>query len=73
LLAAYRLLDAEAGSPSGWLLGSRPTHADVAVGVAWRFTRDALPDVIAGDDFAGLSAFSIRAEGTPEFLACPPN
>lgn len=73
LLAACRLLDAEAGSKSGWLLGSRPTHADIAVGVAWRFSRDVLPDVIAGDDFAGLSAFSIRAEGTPEFLACPPN
>ncbi|MBI1218512.1 MAG: glutathione S-transferase [Rhodobacteraceae bacterium] len=72
LLAACGLLETAAGPASGWLLGTRPTQADVAVGVAWRFTQDALPDVIHAEEFPGLSAFSARAESRPEFLACPP-
>jgi len=73
LARAYRLLEAEiaAAGPDGWLFGDRPLQADVTAAVAWHFTADLLPGMIAGADHPALAALSDRAEATEAFRAYP--
>lgn len=70
---AFRLLEAELGSADPWLFGVRPLQADVTAAVAWRFTRDLLPDQVAPDRHPGLAALSIAAEALPAFQAAAPD
>lgn len=70
LLAAYRLLEAEIQqlpSPAT----DRLTQAGITTAVAWHFTRQTSPDVLAEDDFPRLAAYSRAAEALPEFRAAP--
>jgi len=71
LVAAYGLLETELGSGREWLFGPTPLQPDITAAVAWRFTREVLPDVLPADRHTALSAFSERAEALPEFRAWP--
>jgi glutathione S-transferase len=44
LAAAYRLLEVEIGTADPWLFGKKPLQADITSAVAWRFTREMLPE-----------------------------
>jgi hypothetical protein len=39
--------------------------------VAWHFTQQVVPDVVATERFPRLAAFSAAAENLPEFRAAP--
>ncbi len=71
LLAAYGLLEVEIPLGGEWLIMSRPMQADVDAAVAWRFTRDLLPDVLDAGLYPKLGAFAARAEALPAFRAAP--
>jgi hypothetical protein len=43
----------------------------VSVAVAWHFTQQVLPGVVAAADHPCLVAFSGAAEALPEFLGAP--
>ncbi|NEP18331.1 MAG: glutathione S-transferase [Leptolyngbya sp. SIO4C1] len=66
--AAYDLL--EAATPS---LPNSLMQSEISVAVAWRFTQQYAPDVIAAADYPTLAAFSQAAEQRPEFTACSPS
>jgi hypothetical protein len=46
-------------------------QAGVSIAVAWYFTQQTTPDVVAAAKFPILQAFSATAERLPEFLAAP--
>jgi len=71
LHAAYRLLEDELAPAGAWLLGERPLQADVSAGVAWAFTQLVMPQEASAADHPRLTELSRRAEGLPEFSACP--
>jgi glutathione S-transferase len=71
LLAAYRMLETEAGSGQAWLFSERLSQADIATATAWSFTQSVLADIVAAPDHPALSLFGKRAEALPEFLAFP--
>ncbi|MEK1891073.1 MAG: glutathione S-transferase [Phyllobacterium sp.] len=71
LAEALRLLEAEIDQESSWIFGDRPLQADITSAVAFRFTSEMLPDVIAAGDYRALAALSQRAEATEAFLAFP--
>ncbi len=71
LVTAYRLLEAEYAGISGWMFSDRITQADISSAVAWRFTQELLPGLVAGETCPSLAALSARAETLPSFLACP--
>jgi glutathione S-transferase len=73
MLAAYRLLETEAGSGANWLFADRPLQPDIAIAVVWRFTRSALAEMVTEADHPALATFSKRAEALPEFLAFSPD
>jgi glutathione S-transferase len=70
LLTAYRLLEADMPK-AGWLFGARPLQADITAAVAWRFSCEMIPDVVAADDYPLLAQLATRAEALPAFLAAP--
>jgi glutathione S-transferase len=72
LLSACRLLEAEMPK-GGWLFGALPLQADITVAIAWRFSREMIPDVVSADDYPLLAQLSARAEALPAFLAAPFN
>lgn len=69
LMEAYRLLEAEIGD--GWLVGERPMQADITASIAFTFTRNMLPDIVAAEAFPKLAALTARAEALPAFKASP--
>jgi glutathione S-transferase len=69
--AAYRLLEAEIGQEASWLFGDRPLQADITSAVAFRFTRETVPEAIDIAVFPALVALSARAEATEAFRAFP--
>ena len=75
LEGAAGLMDAAVsnGSRSAgpWLFGNEPSHADIAIAVAWRFMQHIERVRLTADDFPRLADFSARAEALPEFKACP--
>ena len=68
---AYRLLEAEVQNASPWLFADRPLQADVSVAVAFRFTREMLPERLDPARHQNLAALSAHGEQTEAFLACP--
>ncbi len=72
LCSACHLLDAEIGSGGDWLVGARPTQADISVAVAWRFTRSMLADEVRADGHRALARLSDRMEELPEFVSTQP-
>ncbi|MGV1791145.1 glutathione S-transferase family protein [Rhizobium sp. A37_96] len=69
--AAYRLLEVEMPGPGRWIFAERPLQADITVAVAFRFTREMLPDVVSAGIYPRLEALSARGEATEEFRAFP--
>ncbi len=57
----------EERAPSEYLLGSEPCHADIMVGTAIRFARDAVPDLLDLSDTPRVSAWCERLESLPVF------
>ena len=70
LHAAYRELETDLAGrarPAQETLGA----AQIAAAVAWRFTQEKLPGLVAGPDHPRLEALSAWAERQPPFLAWP--
>jgi glutathione S-transferase len=70
LLSAYRLLEADVPK-AGWLFDATPLQADVTVAIAWRFSREMIPDLVSAQSYPLLAQLSARAEALPAFLAAP--
>ncbi|MFT4099761.1 MAG: glutathione S-transferase [Burkholderiaceae bacterium] len=51
--------------------GSSIRQAGVTIGVAWHFTQQMLPEVVAATAYPRLARFSEDAESLPEFRAAP--
>ncbi|WP_340648895.1 glutathione S-transferase [Pseudoxanthomonas winnipegensis] len=71
LVAAYRLLEAEVDRADPWLFDGRPLQADVTSAVAFRFSREMLPEIIDAKAHPALSRLSTHAEATEAFSAFP--
>jgi glutathione S-transferase len=71
LAAAYRLLEPEARRADPWLFGERPLQADITSAIAFRATREMLPEALAEDAYPALAALAARAEATEAFRAFP--
>jgi glutathione S-transferase len=71
LLCAFELLEKELSSRPPALTSAAINQAGVTSAVAWHFTQQMLPDVVAASKFPILQAFSEAAEQLPEFLAAP--
>ncbi|MGO4715943.1 glutathione S-transferase family protein [Bradyrhizobium sp. 2TAF24] len=56
-----------AGRVSPWWFGPRVGHADIAVGCALRFTREAHPGVVDVAHWPALAAHATACEALPEF------
>lgn len=54
-------------APAQWLLGSELCHADIMVGCAIRFARDAVPDLLDLTDTPAVAAWCDRLEALPVF------
>lgn len=71
LLAAYGELEQELvrnpRDPGSHGIG----QAGVTIAVAWYFTQQVVPQVVAAQRFPGLAGFSSAAEALPAFLAAP--
>ncbi|HET9763887.1 MAG TPA: glutathione S-transferase [Casimicrobiaceae bacterium] len=71
LLAAFEGLEEALARRALPLASAALRQADVTVAVAWHFAREMIPDVIPGEKFPRLVAFSEAAERLPEFRAAP--
>jgi glutathione S-transferase len=71
LLSAYQLLETELSSRPPVVTSAAINQAGVSIAVAWHFTQQMIPDVVAASKFPILQAFSATAERLPEFLAAP--
>lgn len=68
LQGALDALEADrAERATSWWFGDTPGHADIAVGCALRFAREAHPDVFAPTRWPTLIAHSDRCESLPAF------
>lgn len=71
LLAAYQSLETDLMRAPLPVTSAELDQAGVSIAVAWHFTQQALPGVVAATDFPTLRALSVTAERLPEFLAAP--
>lgn len=71
LRAAYDGLEAEVRRAPPAVTRTTIDQGGVTAAVAWEFTRQMLPDVIAGTAYPALRDFSAAAEALPEFAAAP--
>lgn len=71
VLAAYGALEEELGRRPLPAPSSSIGQAGITVAVAWHFTQQMVPDVVAAFDFPRLAAFSDAAEALPAFCAAP--
>jgi len=71
LSAAWDMLEPAAARASPWLLGQKLSLADITLAVAWRFNQYAQPGLSEASRYPALTAFSVRAETLPEFVAYP--
>lgn len=71
LAAAYGLLEREVEGVDTWIFADRPLQADITGAVAFRFTREMLPDALPAATHPALAALSARAEATEAFRAYP--
>ena len=70
VLATLAYLDSmRAGQTGSFILGTRLSHADVAISCAYTLASEALPEVLAEGDFPALRAHAEHFESTPEFAA----
>jgi glutathione S-transferase len=71
MTAAYRLLEADLKCDGKWLIGDRPTQADISVAIAWRFNQFVLHGDVPAEAHSKLVGFSERAEALTEFFSSP--
>jgi glutathione S-transferase len=71
LLSAYQLLETEVSSGPTAVTSAAINQAGVSIAVAWHFTQQLIPDVVAAAKFPALQMFSEMAERLPEFKAVP--
>ena len=68
ITTALTALEAERAAQSGpWWFGEVISHADIALGCALRFTRDAHPDLLPAGSYPHLQAAAAQAEALPVF------
>lgn len=71
LRAAWDTLEQTAGDLAAPSDAQNFGIAELTVAVAWRFTQNVTPDVIAAHRYPRLQAFSTAAEATPAFQSTP--
>lgn len=71
LVAAYRLLEAEVDRADPWLFDRRPLQADITSAVAFRFSREMLPEIIDAKAHPAIARLSARAEAIEAFSTFP--
>ncbi len=71
LLAAYDALESELQRRPLASTSSDINQAGVSAAVAWHFTQQMLPEIVAADNYPALCEFSSRVEALPEFTAAP--
>jgi len=71
LLAAYGALEEEITRRPLAASSLGIDQAGVSTAIAWHFTQQMLPQVVAASSYPALQAFSRQAEALPEFLAAP--
>ena len=71
LAAAYGLLEAEIGADESWLFGDKPLQPDITSAVAFRFTKEIVPDAVDLVAYPRLAALSAKAEAIDAFNASP--
>ncbi len=71
LLAAYGALESEVGARPLTITSEEINQAGVSAAVAWHFTQQTLPEVVAAEMYPGLMALSSMAERLAEFVAAP--
>jgi glutathione S-transferase len=71
LLAAYQLLEADLSARLPPVTSAAINQTGVSIAVAWQFTQQTIPEVVAAHEFPALREFSIKAEELPEFRAAP--
>ncbi len=71
LLAAYGELERELGRQPLDVSSSAIRQAGVTVAVAWEFTQQTIPEIVAAASCPRLVSFSSAAEALPEFKAAP--
>jgi glutathione S-transferase len=71
ILAAYSELEAELAKGRFSRAGPSLDQAAITTAVAWHFTQQTIPDVVAAPRFPRLVGFSQRAESLPQFRAAP--
>ena len=68
IITALTTLEAERALQAGpWWFGEGISHADIALGCALRFLRDAHPDLLPVDRYPHLQAAAAQAESLPVF------
>ncbi|NKJ02644.1 glutathione S-transferase family protein [Novosphingobium sp. SG707] len=73
LAQALHLLEQEVSRAQPWCFGDHPLQADITTAVAWRFTREMVPEAVEGQALLSLSRLSRIAEESAAFLAFPFN
>lgn len=69
LLAAYGALESELNSKQMSVTSETINQAAVSAAVAWHFTQQTLPEVVAAKNYPALIALSSTAEALAEFIA----
>ncbi len=71
LLAAYGALESELQRRPLASTSTDINQAGVSAAVAWHFTQQMLPEIVAAENYPALREFSSRVEALPEFTAAP--
>ncbi len=71
LLAAYDALEVELRRSPLAVASTTIDQGGVTTAVAWQFTRQMLPDVVAAAAYPAIGNFAAVAETLPEFVAAP--
>lgn len=71
LVQAYHLLEQEVSLARPWCFGDQPLQADITSAVAWRFTREMVPEALDPQALPALNRLSQRAEASEPFVEFP--
>lgn len=71
LLAAYDALELAMANHPLAVSGDNMNQAGISTAVAWHFTQQMMPEIVAASRYPRLQAFSLQAELLAEFIAAP--
>lgn len=71
LLAAFGALEQELARRPLAVSSADISQAGVSTAVAWHFTQQMLPELLAAKNYPVLAGYSAKAESLPEFRAAP--